>query len=193
MSELKKQINEEMKEEGKRLFFFQFKSTFFNEEMINTVVSLARDNGDNENDYLIFFLKLVCRALENQGYIFNEYCEIFTPRSLRQKLAFFPTGTKSDYELVERIVIAFEEAGIIEFTSSKEIYIPSVKYMAMSKKEDSERVATLRRKMKIYDQERKMESIEYKDEDFEILYMQCFSLLLLMNYVKREEMDLLSG
>lgn len=180
----------QLQNDDKRLYFFQFKNTFFDERITNEITMLARDNNDNENDYLIMYLKMITASLATDGYLVNEFGNPFTPSSLRRALKFYTGRSKQeDFALVDRIITAFEEANIIKILSTKEIYIPSVAFLVRSMKEESERVENWRRKKAILDQEILLGKMMLDDSDFETIFFQCFTQLVLMGYTTKQEVD----
>ena len=121
---------------GRRIFYFQFKQDFFESQEIRDITGLAEEAGDNPNDYIILYLKMISMSLAKDGYLISYNGQPLSAGLLRRVLKFETSGTVKDtIELIDRAVTKFKEIELLYHLKDGSIFIPRVKYLAMNKKE----------------------------------------------------------
>lgn len=172
---------------NKKLFFFQFKENFFESEEIKIIEMIASDIDASFNDCVIFYLKLITKALSHDGYIKRSGNLPVTPRFLKVSLNF---NTENDtIKFIDNFIQALIEEKMLVYLKSGEIYIPIVQYITMNKKESSEAVAKWRIKKSILDKE--ISNIEKTpDEEFNQFFEKSFSGLIFKGYCHKENEEM---
>ncbi len=184
--------NPDETEDFKKKYYFQCKETFFHEENVQKVLSCAEENGDNPNDYYIFWLKIILDSLEKDGCIWKESYEPLNNNFFRTHLEFrTDKSVKETNELIDRIVVAFEKEKLIAILDDgRSLKIPCVKGMTMNKKEESDRIREYRLHCARLDRQynSKLSNFIISDEDdFEFYFDKTFGALCYFCYTSSKE------
>ena len=189
MSEQKKQ------NEGRNIFYFQFKENFFDSSEISNVEELAKEEGDNPNDYVVLYQKMICKSLATEGYL-SYGGQKLSPSIIKRILRFETASSfKETVEIVDRAIKKFIDAQLILLISDgTKIYIPQVKLLVMSKKENSEYVRLWRQEKAALDKEVARREAYEKDTDdlLEIELNKVFSGLFYLGYFNMSQKDFVS-
>ena len=154
----------------KTIFYFQFKQDFFDSLEIKDVMGLAEEEGDNPNDYVTLYLKMISKSLSTEGYLSHPSDQILSPGSLRRLLDFKTSlSIKETIDIVDRAIQRFINSNLIYLVNNqKTIFIPQVKYLVMNKKESSESIRLWRMKKEALDKDVKKQQNKNIDEDDEL-------------------------
>ena len=101
----------------KRFYWLKLKETFFDDDIADFL-----ENQDNGKDFLIFYLKLCCKSLKNEGVLTQCIGETSKPYD-NIGLARI---THTKIKIVESALKLFEEIGIIERLSTGEIFLTEI-------------------------------------------------------------------
>ncbi len=179
--------------EAKSIFFFQCKENFFREENTQRVQECAEENGDNPNDYYVFWIKLLLDSFEHAGCIWRDNYEFLNSAFFRRHLDFrTDKSVKETNELIDRIITAFEKKGLISLLDeARSLFIPCVKSLTMSKKEESEKKREYRQRQARL--QRRYENSHFnnfqinEDDDFDSYFDKTFSGLCYLGYALSSE------
>ncbi len=142
----------EPEEKGKRLFFFQFYESFFESEEITIIRQIAEDYEFNENDCIVFWLKLMAKSLSTDGIIERASNLPITPRFLKSYLNFNFSSNDKNYntnDFIHDMIVALEEEKLLTILSSGSIYISCVEKVTLSKSEAAEKMKLWRARKEI--------------------------------------------
>ncbi len=179
-------------EQKKTIFYFQFKQDFFESQEIRDITGLAEEAGDNPNDYIILYLKMISMSLAKDGYLISYNGQPLSAGLLRRVLKFETSGTVKDtIELIDRAVTKFKEIELLYHLKDGSIFIPRVKYLAMNKKEASEQMKLWRYKKAALEKESshlKNQNID-EDDELDLAAEISFSGLLHRDFLSIEQKE----
>lgn len=181
-------------EKLKIYYYFPFRSDFFQQEAQKDIKTIAEENGDNPNDYLTFWLKLIVASLPTRGLISKSNHDQLCEGALKNLLGFETAATaKETINLISRIVIALEEKKLIYFSKNRTaIKIPIVSELTMNKEEESEHIKLIRLKQAALNKEFDAIINNQKldpESEFEIYFSKTFAGLVYYNYAKEQEKE----
>lgn len=121
----------------RRYYWLKLKENFFEDDTIKYIESLK--NGEK---LCLFYLKLCCKALKDEGHLIRFVGKTFFPydeKSLAQL-------TNTDEKTTKDALKLFLEIGLIERLESGELFLTQIKEMIGSETETAERMRKSRQK-----------------------------------------------
>lgn len=116
---------------NKRFYWLKLNESFFDDDIADFI-----ENQDNGKEFLIFYLKLCCKSLKNDGSLIQCIGETFKPYD-NIGLARI---THTNLKIVDEALKLFLAMGIIEKQATGELYLPQVKEMTGSECDSAKRV-----------------------------------------------------
>lgn len=122
---------------NKRFYWLKLNESFFDDDIADFI-----ENQDNGKEFLIFYLKLCCKSLKNDGSLIQCIGETFKPYD-NIGLARI---THTNLKIVDEALKLFLAMGIIEKQATGELYLTQVKEMTGSECDSAKRVRESRAK-----------------------------------------------
>lgn len=123
--------------ENKRYFWLKLKESFFDDDTIDFL-----ESQENGKEYLIFYLKLCCKSLKDEGKLIRYVGNTLIPYDdvALAKL------TRTNIDIVRSAIAIFYQFGLIEKLDTGELYLSQINEMIGSECDSAERVRKLRAK-----------------------------------------------
>ena len=179
---------------ARKYYYFQFKQDFFNSQTVSKLIELAEKNDANPNDYIVFWLKLVVEAIDNDATVEREDLEPVDAGFLISHLKFRPFNNyKDNYVFVDHLVESLLDSKLVHRFNDGSLYIPWIESMTMSKLETSEKMLQRRHqhelKKKQIDAFKSNQEVDI-DTAFELFFNKTFHGLVYQGYAKEKEREL---
>jgi len=125
--------------ENKRYYWMRLKENFFEDDTMDFIES--QQNGEK---YCLFYLKLCCKALKDEGKLIRYVGNTLIPYDdiTLAKL------TRTDIDTVRSALAIFSKIGLIEKLDTGELYLSQIKEMIGSECDSAERARKTRAKQK---------------------------------------------
>ena len=111
----------------KRYFWLKLQTTFFERDEIKIIESMP-----NGKDYIIFYLKLMLKAINDKGRLMFRDTIPYTPDMLA-------SITQTSIDTVRVAIEAFVKLGLIQVLTDGALYMEEVKRLVGSETADAER------------------------------------------------------
>lgn len=143
---------------SKKYFWLQLKDDFFEQEEIKLIESM-----DNGKDYIIFYLKILLKSVENAGYLMFKNLVPYNSKMLS-------TVTNTNIDIIEKAIKIFESFGLINILDDDTIYLTEVEKMVGSET----KWADYKRKQRT---PKKLDNVQKKSKACPKMSNECPSIL----------------
>ena len=143
---------------SKKYFWLQLKDDFFEQEEIKLIESM-----DNGKDYIIFYLKILLKSVENAGYLMFKNLVPYNSKMLS-------TITNTNIDIIEKAIKIFESFGLINILDDDTIYLTEVEKMVGSET----KWADYKRKQRT---PKKLDNVQKKSKACPKMSNECPSIL----------------